>query len=466
MVTAVKTLTRLQALFTLCVLCTFWTVGCSEGGGAGAALPGSSTPGGGGGGNTAPVITSNAPTTATVGQTYNYLVTATDVDGDTLSTSLNAFPSGMTITGAGLITWVPTAAQVGLHSVSISVSDSAAATPQNWSITVSSASGGGLPSGLAFTDLGALPNGMLVLSDMAAFDGRLIIAAANNPLGAPFGAGIYAYTPTGGITTVMYDSTTQGFLRAKVYDNKLYIPDGDPNGLTPGIVYVMSPGVAQPQATSVTNCVHNFDVVKLNGQLYVTGSNGSGQSSLNRFNPATNTWDAVSAGAYGRLKYAGMLDGKVWSTKQVQSGVDGVWVDSAMAQSGWLITQSGGSLLPCIEEVDGSLYMSIFTSTSVSCIKVSAGSVVTALTGDIAGKAVWDVIKHSDGYYYAVGLDSTGSKVWGSTDGVNFTVVASSTLNIAGQPAQQNADGRASIASFNGKLYVGSSTNGHLYRLD
>jgi hypothetical protein len=92
--------------------------------------------------------------------------------------------------------------------------------------------------------------------------------------------------------------------------------------------------------------------------------------------------------------------------------------------------------------------------------------VVTTLTGDIAGKAVWDVIQHSDGNYYAVGLDASGSKVWGSTDGVNFTVVASSTQNIAGQPAQQNADGRASIASFNGKLYVGSSTNGHLYRLD
>jgi hypothetical protein len=424
--------------------------------------------GGGGGGNTPPVITSTAPTAATVGQVYTYQVVATDAEGDPLTTALTVFPAGMTITGGGMLNWTPSAAQVGSHNVAISVSDQAAATPQSWTITVSQSGGGGggLPSGLTFTDLGALPNGMLVLSDMAAFDGKLFIAAAITPLGSPFGAGIYSYTPTGGIATAMYDATSQGFVRAKVYDNKLYVPDGDPNGLTPGKVYIFSPGVTQPQATTVTNCVHNFDVVKFNGQLYVTGSNGSGQSSLNRFNPSTSTWDAVSQGAYGRLKYAGVLDGKIWTTKQVQSGVDGVWVDSAMAQSGWLITQSGGSLLPSIEEIDGALYMSIFTQTSVSCIRVNAGSTVTQLTGDIAGKAVWDVVKHSDGNFYAVGLAANGSKVWGSTDGVNFVEVATAAIDICNQPAGQNADGRASIASFNGKLYVGSSTNGHLYRLD
>ena len=61
---------------------------------------------------TAPVITSTAATTATQGAVYAYAVTATDAPGDTLTYSLDAKPTGMTIDPAtGAITWTPTNAQ-------------------------------------------------------------------------------------------------------------------------------------------------------------------------------------------------------------------------------------------------------------------------------------------------------------------------------------------------------------------
>ena len=97
--------------------------------------------------------------------------------------------------------------------------------------------------------------------------------------------------------TALYDAGSQGYLRTKVIDNKLYIPDGDPNGYAPGKVYIWSPGNTSPVSSDVTDAVHNFDVVKLNGQLYVSGSNLSGQSTLSRYNSGANIWEPASSGA-------------------------------------------------------------------------------------------------------------------------------------------------------------------------
>ncbi|MBK9974777.1 MAG: hypothetical protein IPP14_08390 [Planctomycetes bacterium] len=453
---------RLSALTGLTAIAlSLAACGAGAGGGTGGlAINPPTNPGGGTPGNTAPVITSTAPTTATVGQLYNYQAVATDAEGGTLTWNLTVAPTGMAVNTTGLVTWTPTAAQVGAHVVTLRVTDGTAATLQNWNVQVATPAGG-LPASVTLTDMGALPNGMLVLSDMAEFDGKLYIAAAIAPLGSPFGAGIYYYNGTS-IQTAFYDSGSQGFVRAKVYDNKLYVPDGDPNGLTPGKVYIFSPGSSTPLATNVTNCVHNFDVVKYNGQLYVSGANGSGQSSLNKFNAATSTWDAASTGNFGRLKYMGVLDNSIWCSKQVQAGLDGVWVDSAMSQAGFLASASGGNLISTVEEIDGKLYMNLWGS-SVSNFIVSPGSTVTTITS-ITG-LMWDVIKHSDGNCYAVAWDGTNDRIYGSTDGVNFTSLYSLAGSKFGQPPS-NADGRPSIASFGGKLYVGSSTNGHLYRLD
>lgn len=72
--------------------------------------------------NTAPVITSTAIATATVGIAYTYDVNATDADGDTLSYLLTTNPTGMTINSTtGLISWTPTAS--GTYNVTVSVSD-------------------------------------------------------------------------------------------------------------------------------------------------------------------------------------------------------------------------------------------------------------------------------------------------------------------------------------------------------
>jgi hypothetical protein len=88
--------------------------------------------------NSAPVIESNAVTTATEGALYIYGVEATDPEGDTLTYSLTAGPTGMTINSStGVINWTPTEVQIGEHEVEIEVSDQYRSTSQSFTITVS-----------------------------------------------------------------------------------------------------------------------------------------------------------------------------------------------------------------------------------------------------------------------------------------------------------------------------------------
>jgi len=87
--------------------------------------------------NSAPVIESNAVTTATEGALYIYGVEATDPDGDELEFALLIHPAGMTISSStGVINWTPTEAQIGEHDVEIEVSDLYRSTTQSFTITV------------------------------------------------------------------------------------------------------------------------------------------------------------------------------------------------------------------------------------------------------------------------------------------------------------------------------------------
>jgi RHS repeat-associated protein len=92
--------------------------------------------------NQPPVIVTTAQTSATVGAPYVYDVDATDPDvGNALIYSLTTAPAGMAINPTtGLITWTPTPAQLGSHSVTVRVADAAGLfATQSFTVTVSDA---------------------------------------------------------------------------------------------------------------------------------------------------------------------------------------------------------------------------------------------------------------------------------------------------------------------------------------
>lgn len=95
--------------------------------------------------NNPPQITSLAPTAnVKVGDLFTYQAVAIDGDGDPLTWSIDFGPSGMSIdSGTGVVTWTPTAADVGTAISTIKVSDGKNnEATQSFSITVSSSSSG------------------------------------------------------------------------------------------------------------------------------------------------------------------------------------------------------------------------------------------------------------------------------------------------------------------------------------
>ncbi|MGA1868141.1 MAG: Ig-like domain-containing protein, partial [bacterium] len=73
--------------------------------------------------NDPPVITSEAPTTATEDEMYTYNPTALDVDDVNLTWSLSTAPEGMSIDGAGKISWTPGEGVLTSDIVLLTVSD-------------------------------------------------------------------------------------------------------------------------------------------------------------------------------------------------------------------------------------------------------------------------------------------------------------------------------------------------------
>ncbi|MBD2466015.1 putative Ig domain-containing protein, partial [Oscillatoria sp. FACHB-1407] len=87
--------------------------------------------------NQPPTITSTPRTTTRPGSSYFYQITATDVDGDTLTYSLdaNSISKGMQIQN-GLLVWTPGAEQFGPHAVVVQVSDGTHSVNQSFTLNV------------------------------------------------------------------------------------------------------------------------------------------------------------------------------------------------------------------------------------------------------------------------------------------------------------------------------------------
>ena len=87
--------------------------------------------------NRAPTISSTPRTATRLGSSYMYVVAAADLDGDPLTYHLGTAPAGMAIDLGGLITWDPTAIQLGDHLVAVRVEDGrGGGDTQNFTLTV------------------------------------------------------------------------------------------------------------------------------------------------------------------------------------------------------------------------------------------------------------------------------------------------------------------------------------------
>jgi hypothetical protein len=80
--------------------------------------------------NRPPVFTSEPDVEAMADKPYRYEATARDPDSDPLRFSVVAGPVGLAVEAlTGVVTWTPTPADVGNHTVTLRVEDGGAARP-------------------------------------------------------------------------------------------------------------------------------------------------------------------------------------------------------------------------------------------------------------------------------------------------------------------------------------------------
>lgn len=88
-----------------------------------------------------PVFTSNPKTEAKEGTAYSYTAVATDANGDSITYSLVAAPTGMTIDAdKGIANWTPTYKQAGSYAITIRAADAGGlSVDQTFTLTVADA---------------------------------------------------------------------------------------------------------------------------------------------------------------------------------------------------------------------------------------------------------------------------------------------------------------------------------------
>lgn len=322
-----------------------------------------------------------------------------------------------------------------------------------------------------FVEMGKPTGGYKCIVDMTVFNGNLFLSTADDPLGN-WGAKVFSTSDALSYTQVLSDGTSQGYLRMGVFDNQLWIPDGDPNGYDPSYVYISPSGNAGSfTKTNVISAVHTFDVIKYNGKHYVSNGMLSGKGGMCLFNGSTQWTSVQEPSTSFRLKYMAELSGKLFVANANQnSDVDYyLWtgdVSTTMPQAMNKVTGSG-STYQIYASSQGKLFWTVVFSSAIHVLQSTDGINWTP-SPSLDGKFVSDFAE-LNGKLYA--LEWKGG-LWESSDHNTFTAIAAPPSNAPDAfgplPVQggYNADARASMAAYNGALYCGSSTNGKVYKVD
>jgi hypothetical protein len=325
---------------------------------------------------------------------------------------------------------------------------------------------GPLLSGVSFVQLGRPPAGHPVITDLEVFAGRIYLTTSINPLGE-FGANVFHTTDGSTFTQVINDPTSQGFLRLRVIDDVLYIPDGDPNGYDPSYVHISTNG-DDFLVSSIIGSVHTFDVILYMDDLLTSNGMMSGSGSLCRSTDPTSTpWTEVEATPYSRLKYMGQVNGRLFTGKRsIGSPADLVtWSGDVDTTDGTGVDLTPGEAITWRfhSTPSGRLFWSHATSTSHT-MYTDDGETWTTVW-DLEGEFISDFTE-LDGNLYA--LSNTG--LWGSADHSTFIYIAaapsSTTFGPIEVPGGYNAEAGASMTTYESSIYCGSSSDGHLYRVE
>ena len=216
--------------------------------------------------NHPPQITSTPTYSVLQGQAYQYQLTATDPEGEAISFALANSPTGMQIDqNTGLVTWLPGADQIGVHSVEITASDTQGnSASQSYLLSVTTG-GGNTPPVIITMPIGSAVYDQLYNYDVNATDAdgdtlTYLLVSAPQGMTIDSATGIIAWTP----------QTTQGGthpIEIRVEDGRggyaiqhygLYASDGTSTNSLPEIQ-------SQPGVNARVNLAYSYQLVATDG---------------------------------------------------------------------------------------------------------------------------------------------------------------------------------------------------------
>jgi hypothetical protein len=324
-----------------------------------------------------------------------------------------------------------------------------------------------LLEGVGFEKLGEPSPGYNVITDIVSFSGRLFASASANPLNA-FGAAVASTADGVSFADAVIDETSQGFLRLRVIDGALFVPDGDPNGYDPGWVWVSADG-AEFERTTVPGAVHTFDVASYEGALLASNGMLDGGGSLCALDAGGESWTEIQSTPYQRLRFLAVFAGRLYAAKRMIGADEDYLVWSGPAADGEV---------EAVDALEGEANTwTWFSSAAAGRLYWSfgaAGSVGVAATGD---GETWQSIEALDGEFVSAFAELDGNVyalgnkgLWGTSDGTTFVRIAEAPSGTTFAPVPvdggYNAEATASLAVHDGRLWCGSSTDGHLYRVE
>jgi hypothetical protein len=360
---------------------------------------------------------------------------------------------------------------LGLRAQERTIALSQAKDPVSFTVEENSEKGGNISTyTTTFVEMTKPTGGYKCIVDMAVFNGRLYLSTADDPLGN-WGAKVFYTTDATSYTSALSDASSQGYLRMGVFDNQLFIPDGDPNGMDPGYCYISSTGNSGSfNKTTITGAVHTFDVIKYSSKMYVANGMATSLGGMCEFN-GSNLWSSVNqpSGSF-RMKYMAECNGKLFvANANPNSDVDYFLYSGSASSTPQAVNKFSGSAstYQIYTTSQGKMFWTVVYSGAIHVVTSTDGINWTP-SPSLDGKFVSDFAE-LNGKLYAI---EWKGGLWESSDHNTFTAIASPPSNsvdafgpLPAAPSGYNADARASIAAYNGALYCGSSTTGKVYKV-
>jgi hypothetical protein len=329
-------------------------------------------------------------------------------------------------------------------------------------------SGAPLLSGVNFVEMARPAKPLPVIADLAVFRDRLYLATSMNPLGA-FGTRVLS-TADGTSYRIDLDRPfSQGLLRLRVLRGALHVPDADPQGLTPGRLYVSGDG-ERFEEIALAGAVHTYDVIEHRGVLLTSNGMEDGRGALLR-EPGSpgEPWQTLASLDVNRIKFLVEHGGDLLIAKgRSGSPFDYLRLSgelgSATPRPVDAIPGEASTFRWYVSE-RGRLFWSLYAESRFQLLSSEGGDRWEAVA-DLAGEQVAGLAE-LDGNLYAL----TPRGLYGSRDHRRFTLVAPAPDPQVFAPVEVasetiNADACASLVRFAGHLWAGASHGGRLFRVE